>query len=209
MSVLPRAAAGVAAIAAASVIAACSSSGSPKVETHGSTASVPQTSTAIGSATTSSTTQLATTTPVGRTSGAGSPLSKAAFLSQTNTLCSSVYAKVSKLVTPSDPTDYPALIAYTKSALDLFPPFSRQTKALVARSPDKEELTAKWVALDESDYAAQKPLLNQLLAAAEAKKAADVQRLESALQNTPDHSDAEAKYLTSYGLTECAKLQSL
>ena len=191
---------------AAAALAGCSSS---KPKTDGATAPTPA-GTSTAASTSRSSTPLATTTPppVGRTSPVGAPLPKAAFVSQTNALCSSVYDKVSKLATPSGPTDYPAVIAYAKATLDQFPPFSRQAKALVARSPDKDELTAKWVTLDESDYAAQKPLLGQLLAAAQAKQAANVERLEGALQQTPNHSDAEAKYLTSYGLTECAKLQS-
>ncbi|HZE50942.1 MAG TPA: hypothetical protein VE074_15330 [Jatrophihabitantaceae bacterium] len=198
MHVLPRATACVAVIAAAGIVAACSSSGSAKSDNTGAT--TPATTPASTSAA-PSTTQQATT------SAASGQLSKAEFVAQANAVCGSVNAKVQKLPAPSGPTDYPATIAYTRTVLDLFPPFSKQTKALVARSADKDELTAKWISLDQSDFAAQKPLLTQLLAAAQAKQSAKVEQLYSALDKTPDHSQAEATYLNSYGLTECAKLQ--
>jgi hypothetical protein len=206
MHVLPRATAYVAVVAAAGIVAACSSSGSAKSDNTGATPPA-GTSPTSPAPSIQSTTNAATTSATSATSATGSTLSKAAFLAQTNALCASLDTKVKKLPTPSSLTDYPAIIAYTRAALDLFPPFSGQTKALVARSADKDELTAKWITLDESDYAAQKPLLTQLLAAAQAKQSAKVEQIYGALDRTPDHSDAEAAYLNSYGLTECAKLQ--
>ncbi|HEY3715541.1 MAG TPA: hypothetical protein VGL39_13530 [Jatrophihabitantaceae bacterium] len=197
MHVLPRATAYVAVVAAAGIVAACSSSGSAKSDNTGTT---------TPAATPAATSAAPSTTQHATTSEASGQLSKTEFIAQANTLCTSLDAKVKMLPTPSSLTDYPAIVTYTRAALDWFPPFSGRAKALVARSADTDELTAEWITLDESDYAAQKPLLAQLLAAAQAKQSAKVEQLYSALDNTPDHSDAEAAYLNSYGLTECAKL---
>ncbi len=79
----------------------------------------------------------------------------------------------------------------------------------MARSTDKDELTTEWIAIDESDFAAQRSLFQQMLAAAVAKQDAEVEQIADRLDSMPDHSSAEARYLTSYGLTECAKLETM
>ena len=144
------------------------------------------------------------------TSTAATPaiLAKPDFITKADALCNDTYAKVQTLPTPSSPTDYPALIAYTKTVLKLYPPFSSTIKALIAQAADKDELTAKWIALDDANYNAQKPLLEQLLTAATAKQADRVRQLEDQLDSAPDDSDTVAAFLDGYGLTDCAKLES-
>jgi hypothetical protein len=65
----------------------------------------------------------------------------------------------------------------------------------------------KWVSLDEADFAGQKPLLDKVLAAAQAKDADQTGQYLNQLSNYKDHSAEAASYLTSYGLTDCATLE--
>jgi hypothetical protein len=102
---------------------------------------------------------------------------------------------------------YSAIIAAAEAGLALFPPWLAKEQALVAQPPDEEELTAKWLALEESDFTAQQPLVTQL-AAAKAKQANMLASIADQLDKAATHSDSIAAHLTSYGLTECAKLES-
>jgi hypothetical protein len=171
----------------ACVLAACSSSGSKSP---------------AGDTTSQATTQSAGTTPT--TSG----LTKSEFVSKADALCHTIVVKTDALPQPSGATDYAAIIATGEEALALFPPWLAKEQALVAQSSDKDELTAKWLAVEESDFNAQQPLLAQLVAAAKAKQTDKVGSIADQLNKAPTHSDSIAAYLTGYGLTECAKLES-
>jgi hypothetical protein len=103
---------------------------------------------------------------------------------------------------------YSAIIAAAEAGLALFPPWLAKEQALVAQPPDKDELTAKWLALEESDFTAQQPLVAQLVAAAKAKQADKLASIADQLDKAATHSDSIAAHLTNYGLTECAKLES-
>lgn len=198
MLVSSRATALSVAAVAGSLLVACSSSGSAT------------NSGVSGTPTASATTAASSPAPDGSSASApgDSALSKEQFVAQTNAVCASVYEAVKKLPTPSGPTDYSAIIAYGQGSLNLYPTFQQQVKALVARSADKGELTAKWVALDDADFAAQVPLVRQMVEAAKAKDDAKAQQLAQSLSEAPDHSSAEASFLNGYGLTDCARLES-
>jgi hypothetical protein len=175
---------------AAFVLAACGSSGPAKPA-----------DTTTGSETSQASAQ--TSTPP-----APSGLSKADFVSKANALCRKTVGKIDALPTPSGPTDYAAIVTSLEATLALFPQWLGEAKALVAQSSDEDELTSKWLALDESDFNAQKALFTRVLAAAKAKNATETAKLAGQLGQAPSHSDGIAKYLTSYGLTDCAKLES-
>lgn len=173
----------------AAVLAACSSSVSGQ----------PDKSTASDS-----------TTPATQqaSSSSANAMSKTEFVSAANALCHTVAGQIAALPTPSGAGDYAALITYVQAAKALFPPWLAHEKALVAQSADKDELTAKWISLEEADYNAQKPLLDQLLTAAQAKQSAEVGRLGGELDKAASHTDEISAYLTTYGLADCAKLES-
>jgi hypothetical protein len=168
------------------VLAACSSSGSKS----------PAGNTTLQTSQSTSTTQ------------ATSGLTKTEFVAQADALCHAIVAKTDALPQPSGATDYAAIIATGQEALALFPSWLAKEQALVAQSSDKDELTAKWLAVEESDFNAQQPLLAQLVAAAKAKQTDKVGSIADQLNKAPTHSDSIAAYLTGYGLTECAKLES-
>ena len=181
-----------AALSAAVLLAACSSSSK-----SGNTPSSPPASMTSQSSTSSSSTA----------NGSGT-LSKADFSAQANALCKATYPKVHPGPEPTSATDYPALVAYAKATLTEFGPFRQKVQALIAQSADKDELTAKWIALDEADVRASTPLLQQLVAAVAAQQTSKVDELVKQLGAQPDNSATISKYLDSYGLTECAKLES-
>jgi hypothetical protein len=136
------------------------------------------------------------------------PLSKPAFLSQMNGECNEVIAKLAAVPLPSSLDDFAGIERYGALSLQLFPPYLARAKSLVARSADRAELTTKWVAVEESDYQTSAPLLTKLVAAAHAKDSAKVTSIETQLNATPDHSADIAAFMTSYGLTDCASLES-
>lgn len=144
--------------------------------------------------------------PTSATTGRGS--AKAAFVAKANAVCKETDAKIKALPEPSGPTDYAAIIADGEASLSEFPGFITKIKAAVAESPDKDELTTKWVAADEADFAGQKPLLDKVLAAAKAHDAAQTSQYLDQLSNYKDHSAGIASYLNSYGLTDCATLEN-
>ena len=133
-------------------------------------------------------------------------LSKAEFVAQANALCRTTYPKVHPGPAPTGPTDYAALLAYAQATVREFPPYNKAIRALVAKSPDQAELTSKWVAVDEAGVAAGTPHLQQLITAVRARDDAKIEQALDALNALPDESAAEGKFLTDYGLTECAKL---
>jgi hypothetical protein len=121
-------------------------------------------------------------------------------------LCRTTYPKVHPGPAPTGPTDYAALLAYAQATVREFPPYNQAIRALVAKSPDQAELTSQWVAVDEAGVAAGTPHLQQLMTAVRARDDAKIEQALDALNALPDESAAEGKFLTDYGLTECAKL---
>jgi hypothetical protein len=146
--------------------------------------------------------------PSTATSDSAGALAKAQFVAQANAVCASTLTKVKGVSTPTSETDYAAIAEYTQQLIVLFPPYLQQVKALVAQSADKDELTTKWITPEEGDFTAEQPLLTELIAAADAKDAAKVKSIEQSLSDGPDHSDAIASFMTGYGLTDCASLET-
>jgi hypothetical protein len=142
------------------------------------------------------------------TSAPAGTLSKPEFLSQMNGECNEIIAKLAAVPVPSALDDYAGIERYGTVSLQLFPPYLAKAKSLVARSADQAELTTKWVSIEESDYQASAPLLVQLVAAAHQKDSAKVSAVETQLEATPDHSEDIAAFMTDYGLTDCASLES-
>lgn len=180
-----RAAAFAFAALCVSAVAACSSS---------TTSGSPQANTGTDAATSS-------------TTNTSTKLSKADFVAQANALCGDVLGKLQALPQPTSAADYAALSAQIRGTLELGPRYLTQARALVKHAPDPDELTAKWISIDASDFATSEPLLRQMLAAASAKDSDKVQQLATELSaKAADHS-SEVSYLKNYGLTDCAKLE--
>ncbi|HEY3090194.1 MAG TPA: hypothetical protein VGJ59_19255 [Jatrophihabitantaceae bacterium] len=184
-----RITAGLACIAGIAVLVGCSSSSKP-----------PQSGTHTTSAVGSSPTQAPTS--------ASGQLTKAEFVAQAIALCNSVYAKVNPGPAPTSATDYKALAAYTRATLREFPPYHQKLQALVARSADRDELTAKRVAPEAADANAIMPLLQELVTAIDGHDAGKVEQIARQLQDAPDHRADIAGFLTSYGPSDCVDLQS-
>ena len=133
-------------------------------------------------------------------------LTKAQFVAQADAVCAATLAKIKAAPTPTSTTDYADILSYDSIALDAEPAFQSQITALADRSPDAAALHKNWIDIDKADYESQKPLVLKLDAAAQAKNANQVNAVITQLGNEPDHSTAEANYLTGYGLTDCASL---
>lgn len=133
-------------------------------------------------------------------------LTKAQFITQMNAACVSVLNQVRVTPAPTSAKDFAALLKLDAFIEVAEPEFQQAAAALVARSPDAAALRKNWLDPDAADFAAQKPYLLKFDAAARAKDATKLAALVSQASSLPDHSSAEAKYLTSYGLTSCASL---
>jgi hypothetical protein len=174
----------VAVVLAASVLAACSSSGPAKP--HG--------------------TPTAPATP--RTSTTPSGLPKTEFVSKANALCQVEVAKNDAVHGPRSLRDYRRIVAVVRSYETRFPRWLAKEKALAAQTSDKDELTAKWLALVASDYSRQKPFLDQMIAAAKARRADKTPKIARKISSSPNHTDMVVPFLKRYGLSDCAKLES-
>jgi hypothetical protein len=135
-------------------------------------------------------------------------LSKTEFVTKMDAVCTAIDAKRKALPTPSGPSDFAALTAYTEGTLALFPAYFSQASALVAQSADKAELQAKWLDVEKSDFSAQQVAAEKLLTASKEKNAALVSQYTSQLSAASDHSSEIAAFMTTYGLTSCAALES-
>jgi hypothetical protein len=135
----------------------------------------------------------------------GAMLSKADFLTQMNALCKSTNDAVTAAGSPSGPTDYAAIEAFVPKVIAVHATFTTQAAALVARSSDAAALTTNFLQADARDTATVLPLLNRMLAAAQARDSATVTTVGNQLSNVNDQKVID--YLKGYGLTECATLE--
>jgi hypothetical protein len=135
-------------------------------------------------------------------------LSKADFITKMNAVCAAIDQQRKALPTPSGLTDYPVIAQNLSGTLRILPSFISQADALVQRSPDKTALDTNWLDLEKADFAAVKPIAERMVADSTAKDSAKVAADGEALSSAPDHSSAIATYMTSYGLTSCATLES-
>jgi hypothetical protein len=133
---------------------------------------------------------------------------KAVFITKADAVCTATIAKVAALPVPTGEADYTNLLANLVGTESLFQTYIAQIKVLVAQSPDKAELTSKWVSLEDADYDSAQPVLAELITALKAKDQAAVQTAGNKLDGGADHTAEMATFLKSYGLTECAKLES-
>jgi glucose/arabinose dehydrogenase len=175
------------ALVTATALAGCGSAGA----SHGTAGSASATSSA--------------TAPASASTGT---LSKTEFVTKMDAVCTAIDAKRKALPTPSGPSDFAALTAYTEGTLALFPAYFSQASALVAQSADKAELQAKWLDVEKSDFSAQQVAAEKLLTASKEKNAALVSQYTSQLSAASDHSSEIAAFMTTYGLTSCAALES-
>ena len=162
---------------------------------------------------TASTTSIASNTPVSNVPASDPPtsdpvLTRAEFSDQANALCTATDNALSALPQPASDQDFAALETDLRSTITLFHRYLAQLEPLVARSPDRDELTANWLAPQTADFAVAEPLLNQLIEAAHARDATRMQNVNAELAALPDHTDAYATLLDQFGLTACSKLDA-
>lgn len=135
-------------------------------------------------------------------------LTKTDFIAKMNDLCSAVDQQRMALPVPTGLTDYPNIIANLSGTLRILPAFITQADALIQRSEDKAELTTKWLDIEKADYTATKPIAERMVVDSTAKDQTKVATDGEALASAPDHSADIASFMTSYGLTSCATLET-
>ena len=134
-------------------------------------------------------------------------LSKAAFITQADAICTKIDAQLSALPNPAGEQDYPAMAANLEGSVALFKSYISQVQPLADQTADAAELNSKWLTLEKEDFAKAEPLVTKMIAALKAKDAAQIKAIGDQLDAQPDRSKEYAAELTSYGLTSCAKLE--
>ncbi|MEO6702804.1 MAG: hypothetical protein ABI140_07480 [Jatrophihabitantaceae bacterium] len=135
-------------------------------------------------------------------------LSRAEVNAKINTACSAIDAKYRQIPAPAGANDVGAIATYLQSSLALFDSYIAQVEPLVAQSPDRAALEAKWLTIEKQDTAQVKPLANKLLAAAKTHDAASIAAAEKGLDALPDHTADFISVMNAHGLTGCAKLET-
>ena len=125
-----------------------------------------------------------------------------------NAVCTVTNTNRAALPVPTSETDYAKISANLEGTLLLIPTFISEAEALVGQSADKAELTAKWISFEKSDFAAIKPIAQRMVDASKAKDSAKVKKIGAELDAAPNHSEAMARFMTTYGLTACANLET-
>ncbi len=170
-------------------------------------------STAAGSAASTPAGSAASSSPATgfASTSAGTPaghLSKADFVIRTNALCSAVDAQRKALPTPASATDFAAISTNLTGSMRLLPSLISHAQTLVAQSADQANLEKNWLSVERADYAMAQPIVERMVADSNAHDAAKVQADGDALDAMPDHSSSLIAFLTGYGLSSCASLES-
>lgn len=176
-------------------VSACSSPG----QHHSSSAAAPSSS--------ASATPDSATASAPRAAGS-STLSKAEFTTKVDAVCTSVDAQLNALPSPSGLSDYATLLTDLTKTDQLFDSYIAAVTPLVDQSPDSVALQTGWLAVEEHDFAAGRPLFTQLTAALKAKDDAQIEAISKQLNAVPDHTDQIITVLNAHGLTGCAQLES-
>ncbi len=195
-------------------------SGQPGNPAGSAASGAPSTSTTAGTTTGTTTTGIppagggtgggSTPASTATTAPAGKPgtLPKAAFIQQADRVCAGSLAAIDKLPAPTSDTDYAGLAAYAQGVITLYEQFTTQIDPLIARSADKAELIAKWRAPEDAVFKKVKPQYDALAAAAKAGDGTRAQQILTEISSSSDDGVDYSTFLQSYGLTDCANLES-
>jgi hypothetical protein len=134
-------------------------------------------------------------------------LTKAQFVAKMDAVCVDFTTRIQRLPQPGDEQDYANLAAFLGGTLTLFPQYMKQAESLVSRAADQVTLRDNWLSVEQSDFAASEPAFTKLVADVKAKRRARLAADTAALEDTPDHSEAIAGFMSGYGLKSCAILE--
>jgi hypothetical protein len=136
-------------------------------------------------------------------------LTKAEFVAKMDAVCVNFTAKLQQLPEPMDEQDVTSIAANLEGTLRLFPQYMKQAESLVSRAADEVTLRENWLTVEKSDFRSSEPAFKRFIADVKAKRQDRLQADFTALQNTPDHSEAIAGFMSGYGLKSCAILERL
>ena len=139
---------------------------------------------------------------------AGPPLTKAEFVASMNNVCTTAATARKQLQPPTSNTDYAAVLRYFSGLRSLLIPYLSQADKLVSRSSDQKQLRAQWLSIESGDFAKARPIIDEVIVASQAQNATLVGQLLDQLNALPNHTPAIARYMNSYGLTECGEFES-
>lgn len=139
------------------------------------------------------------------TSCGPSGLSRTAFDKQANAICTTVDAQV-KQIAPPNKDDLASIGTYASATERAYQSYLTQITALAKKAKDHKEIEQSWVTPANQDFAAEKPLLDALVTAAEAGNADQIATAIKNLQKVTDHTASIQAFQKKYGATECSTL---
>jgi hypothetical protein len=149
--------------------------------------------------------------PAFASTSAGTPkgvLSKPDFLIKMNAVCSAIDAQRQALPKPAGTTDFATIRLNLTGTMRLVPSLISHAERLIAQTAQRAELEKNWLALERADYAAVKPIADQMVAHSIAGDAAKVQDDAYEMANVPNHNSSLVTYLNDFGLPSCANLHA-
>lgn len=131
--------------------------------------------------------------------------SQAEFVKQANAVCTKVDAQVKAIAQPTQ-SDLKSIAAYASSTEKAYQSYLDQVTALTNKAKDKTEIDKGWITPATADFAAEKPLLDELVTAAQTGDATKIAAVVKSLQNVTDHTAAIQSFQKKYGATQCSSL---
>lgn len=139
------------------------------------------------------------------TSCGSSGLSRTSFDQQANAICTRVDAQV-KQIAPPNSSDLRSIATYASATETAYQSYLTQITALAQRAHDRKEIEESWVTPANQDFAAEKPLLDGLVTAANSGNTDQIAAAIKNLQKVTDHTASIQAFQKKYGATECSTL---
>jgi hypothetical protein len=132
-------------------------------------------------------------------------LSQHDFVTQANAICASADSSLKKVPQPTG-TDVASLVPYAQAIEDRYQAYLTRITALATQARDKTTIQGQWITPATQDFAREKPLLDQLVAAAQKRDTNAIKSVTTKLQAITDHTVAIQQFQRQYGATTCATL---
>lgn len=111
-----------------------------------------------------------------------------------------------KAIPPPTQNDLKSIAAYASSTEKAYQSYLTQVTALTNKAKDKTEIEKAWITPATQDFATEKPLLDELVTAANTGDATKIAAAVKSLQGVTDHTSAIQAFQKKYGATQCSNL---
>jgi hypothetical protein len=149
-----------------------------------------------------------TADPAAASAARSAAATKAVFVEKADAVCKTTDTRLSALPHAKSAKDYAALTADFAGTVTIFQSYFAAVDPLVAASPDRDELTKKWLTVEKGDFNASLPIIEKILTGLKDHDGKTISSANTKLKNAPDHTDNLITFFTHYGLTSCVDMES-